>query len=106
MIKTISLGNFRDAFNHAGRKEQFSYKGLESLFNYLEERDGSYDLDVIALCCTYSEGEYKSIASDYMVNIEGLDKDEAIKAVVDWLEGRTFVINSDDEDLILFASDF
>ncbi len=40
----------------------FSYKGLRALFNYLDEiadEENPYKLDVIALCCEYSE--YKNL---------------------------------------------
>ena len=46
-----------------GRGKQFTYEGLNALFDYLEEyEDGTgetIELDVIALCCEYTE--YKNI---------------------------------------------
>jgi hypothetical protein len=45
---------FRDEFERMGCKNQFSYKGLNALFEYLEEYEEStgeeIDFDVIALC--------------------------------------------------------
>ena len=41
----------------------FSYKGLRALFEYLEEttdEENPYKLDVISLCCDFSE--YKNLA--------------------------------------------
>ncbi len=46
------------------RKDQFSYDGMQALFNYLEEYEEStgdkVEYDPIALCCEYRE--YDSFA--------------------------------------------
>ena len=59
MIATINKYEFRDAFNKMGRGEQFSHFGLIALFDYLEMLEDDIgepiELDVIALCCEYSE---------------------------------------------------
>lgn len=58
MKRTINIHQFRDAFQ-SQRPNQFSYSALSVLFDYLEdlERDLGYEieLDVIALCCDWSE---------------------------------------------------
>ena len=59
MISTISKHEFQDAFRKMGRKDQFSYEGQLALFEYLEQYEEDtgeqVELDVIALCCEYSE---------------------------------------------------
>ena len=61
MKHTINQCQFADAFKSAGRQDQFSYAGLNALFGSLEEYEEStgeeIELDVIALCCDYSEHE-------------------------------------------------
>jgi uncharacterized alpha/beta hydrolase family protein len=61
MMQTIGFNQFVDAFHNMNRKENFSYDGLRALFDYLEEYEEStrkpYELDVIALCCEYTEYE-------------------------------------------------
>ena len=57
---TINESMFKDQFRLHGRKDQFSYKGLTALYDHLEEVYGEdseyeYDLDVIGLCCEYTE---------------------------------------------------
>ena len=93
MIKTISIYDFRDAFKAAGRGEQFSYDGLEVIFDYIEsyEQDAGeqVELDVIALCCEWAEDDYKSVAESYSIDIDGLDEDDAIAAVLEHLEENT-----------------
>ena len=36
MINTINKYEFSDAFHKMGRGKQFSYEGLDALFDYLE----------------------------------------------------------------------
>ena len=59
MIKTLTRNQFIDAFKQSDRKNQFSYEGLVSLFEYLEEYEDStgetIEFDMIALCCEYAE---------------------------------------------------
>ena len=58
MKQTVTLWHFRNAFNEL-RPNQFSHEALKALFNYLEglEFDTCTDmeLDVVALCCDWSE---------------------------------------------------
>jgi hypothetical protein len=60
----INESAFHDAFRNYGRQEQFCYEGRKALFEYLESlAEGCaepIELDVIALCCDYSE--YADIA--------------------------------------------
>lgn len=69
MIQTIGLSQFRDAFHHAGRGKQFSYEGLEILFDALEDaehgREEPIELDVIGLCCEFSEMTRKELEQSY-----------------------------------------
>ena len=58
MIDTISIYTFRRWFEDH-RPNNFSYTGLASLFEYLEEYEEStgeqIEFDPIALCCEYTE---------------------------------------------------
>ena len=59
MIKTINEYDFIDAFKKMGRTDNFSYRGLIALYDYLEILEDDIgqpiELDVIALCCEYAE---------------------------------------------------
>jgi len=59
MNRSISFCDFQDAFRDYDRKENFSYDGLKALFDYLEQYEDDtgkqVELDVIALCCDYTE---------------------------------------------------
>ena len=57
MYKLLNQDNFIDAFQLAGRDKQFSFEGKVALYNWLEENIENYELDVIAICCEFSEYE-------------------------------------------------
>jgi len=54
MIKTIDFYTFRDSFT-GDRKNQFSYEALQLIFDYLEEVNPYWELDIIGLCCEFAE---------------------------------------------------
>lgn len=85
MKTTVSRYDFERAFVDAGRKDQFSYEGLNALFDYLEDYEDStgeeIELDVIALCCDYYEDTPEAIAANYKIDIKGMDEDEIVDAV-------------------------
>lgn len=72
MKQTINLHDFRSAFQKI-RPDNFSYSGLEVLFDYLEEceRDTGedYELDVIALCGDFSEISISDLADMFDVEL-------------------------------------
>lgn len=74
MIQTINVSDFRDAFRACGRADQFSYEGLGALFEYIEEVDPDFDLDVIALCCDYSEETVEQIAENYGLEFSAIEE--------------------------------
>jgi hypothetical protein len=90
MIQTINLSQFRDAFRACGRKDQFSYEALGALFEYVEEVSPDFDLDVIALCCDYSEDTAADIAANYSIEVDSIDElEDAVRA---YLEENTTIV--------------
>lgn len=85
MKQTVYFSNFRDAFQSI-RPSNFTYEGLEVLFQHLEEleRDTGedYELDVIALCCDFSENTFEVISEEYSIELTG-SNDEENKAIVE-----------------------
>jgi predicted ArsR family transcriptional regulator len=96
MKTTVSRYDFERAFVDAGRKNQFSYEALGLLFAYLEEYEEStgeeIELDVVALCCEYYEDTLESIAANYCIDLEGMDDDEQIEAVREYLQDNTQLV--------------
>jgi trehalose/maltose hydrolase-like predicted phosphorylase len=95
MKTTVNFCDFLDAFQI--RKENFSYEGKRALFDYLEEMEQStgeeMELDVIALCCEYSEDTYQSIAENYRIDLSDCNDDSDIEdAVREYLGNKTVIV--------------
>ena len=58
MYQTINESQFIDAFKQwETYKDNFSYYGLKALYEFLEELEPETELDVVAICCEFSEYE-------------------------------------------------
>lgn len=88
IYQELTKSMFRDAFHHAGRKDQFSYDGLGALYDYLDNSNNEYELDVIAICCEFTESSITEALADN--NCETLRE----------LQDKTQVIKVDDETVI------
>lgn len=101
MKQTINLYQFRDAFQRMDRADAFTYEGLEVLFNGLEEfeedTNEEMELDVIALCCDFSEMTEEEIEQAYNVNLK-----ESSKDMYDWLSNKTWVLGQTDSGSFVF----
>ena len=101
MKQTINSCDFVDAFRAHGRQNQFSYDGLHALFDYLEEMEDAMgeemELDVIALCCDFSEfANPMEAATEHGWEADpNADEDENGDAALDWLQDHTSVIPHD-----------
>ena len=98
MKQTITLHDFRNAFYNMGRKDSFSYGGLEILFDYLEELEQAtgeeMELDVISLCGEFKESTIDDLISEYDIDISDCDTDdeEAVEeTVLDYMNEHTTV---------------
>jgi hypothetical protein len=90
MKQTVNKSLFMDAFK-ALRPDNFSYEGLSTLFDYLEsyeeELGEEIELDVIALCCEFSEYPSAAEAAEECSG-EIFDEDDALE----WLQDHTLVL--------------
>ena len=68
MKQTITESQFRDAFRDI-RPDNFSYAALGELYEWLEQYEddtgSEMELDVIALCCDFSEYTLEELQNDY-----------------------------------------
>ena len=101
MKKTITKNEFRNAFKQANRENQFTPYALGKLFDYLEDYEEQtseeVELDVIALCCEYSEFEsLEELQQSYNIP-------EDFEEAREYIEERTQVICFE-EDCILIQS--
>ena len=106
MKQTIGFGDFVNAFLRMGRADNFSYVGLEVLFDHLnnleDETGEEIELDVIALCCKYAEGTPEEIANDYDMDLDGVDEEDIPHAVMDFLCDNTTVAGETDEGTFVY----
>ena len=91
MKMTVSKSMFRDAFERMDRKNNFSYEGLGVLFDFLDDVHPDMELDVIGLCCDFSEGKIEDILKEY--SMESLEE----------LRDSTTVLEVDSETIIYGA---
>ena len=93
MKQTVYLGDFRDAFHKMDRGNQFSYEGLGVLYDWLEEVDPDSELDVIGLCCDFSEMDVDEVIVNYGLQdeVEGMDETEKHAFVSDYLNDHTVI---------------
>jgi len=96
MYQSITKSDFTSAFHRMNRGEQFSYKGLIALYDYLEQYEEDtgeqIELDVIAICCEYAEYEsLEEFQEDYGDDYQSIDE----------IEQATIVIPVDDSGFII-----
>jgi hypothetical protein len=108
MKQTIDYYQFRNAFERCNRTSNFSHDGLSALFDHLEEiEDGTgeeMELDVIAICCDYSEHESALVAAmeqGFKPDTHEDDADTAEKAALEYLRDNTQVIEVDGGAVII-----
>ena len=88
MKTTVYFSEFCDYFRKI-RPDNFSYQGLRVLFDYLEEIDCDFELDVIGLCCDFAESDWQTIAADYFIELDAeMDEDYQKQQVIEHLEGE------------------
>ena len=90
MKQTVDLHDFREGFRQV-RPNNFSYEGLEVLFEYLEGVEDDIgeqlEFDVIALCCDFSEDDWQTIAKYYdgVFLEDGAEDEENMEHVIEFL---------------------
>lgn len=79
MKQTVGFSEFQDAFMRL-RPNTFSLEGLGQLWDYLEQYENDcgieIELDVIAICCDFSESGWQTIAEDYDMDLSECATDE------------------------------
>ena len=115
MIKqNINFSQFCDSFSEE-RKNTFTYDGKRALFDYLEQYSedtgADIELDIIALCCEYSEFEdIADYLASYSTDIDRKDYDkdedgteEYNKAIMEEIGDKTQVIPIENSEAFIIA---
>lgn len=106
MYQTVNKSQFRDAFRAMGRGDQFTYDALGMLFDHFEDAAPDAELDVIAICCGYSEDEPRHIAENYGVATGGMDDGQVLDAVLEYLGDNSLVVGVTDAGGVVYYSEF
>lgn len=102
MKQTITISGFRNAFVRMNRADRFTYDGLVTLFDYLNEVDPDMELDVIALCCDYGEYNREGLEFDFG-HVPDNEVPESIEEWAALLQNHTTVLTVDESRLIVQA---
>jgi hypothetical protein len=102
MIQTVNNSDFHNAFNRMDRGSQFSYEALDLIYEFCEEIEPEMELDVIAICCNYSEMTPLEILDAYDTDLDQ-NSDVLVDEVFEWLNNRTAAIGITQQGSIVFA---
>ena len=95
-------------FREYEREDHFSHEGFKALYDYLEEfsecTEEDFKIDVIALCCDFTEYEsWEEIYNDYSYSynnksktFEELEEEGELDDFKEWVQDRTTVIECTD----------
>lgn len=84
VTRSIFIDSFRSV-----RPTNFTYQGLNALFDYFDEMDEQdIELDVIAICCEFSQYTEEEAITAYGMTIEELEE-------------RTSVIRTGEDTIIV-----
>ena len=105
MKQTVNFNQFVDAFNNAGRQDQFSYEALQAIFEYItdyEQDSGEeIELDVIAICCDWTESTISDLINDNDIDWADCENDdEILDNVMIYLECETTAIALDNGNIV------
>jgi len=95
IYQTITLSRFREEFARMGRADQFSYEAQAFIFDYLEDSACDVALDIIELCCEFSETLAKEIAKEHGIDLSEYESEQdIISTVVEYLDQFTHVLGA------------
>lgn len=102
MKQTVNFSTFQMAFESL-RPDNFSYEGLSILFDWLEQLEQDtgeeLELDVIAICCDFSQCSLREFSEAF-----GLDSEpnDLIDNVIKYVEsnGAWYELFNDDQEII------
>jgi hypothetical protein len=101
MYQSVHFYDFCRAFETANRNESFSYAGKRVLFDYLESDEDDcampIELDVIDLCCVYTECTLNEYNENYSQEFE------TIEEAAEYIAEQSIVCGYDDT-IIVFLS--
>lgn len=109
LVTTIDNGyQLEQLFKECGRENHFSYEGFNALYDYLneisEEAGEDFKVDVIALCCDFTEysgwdelyNNYSYSYNNKSETFKELEENDGLDGFIKWVQDRTIVIEVTD----------
>jgi len=101
LVKKIEIEDFLGEFKKYGRESQFSYNGKKALFEFLnqlsEDTGEPIELDIIGICCNFTE--YDSVEDfndDYGhgigCNVDSIEDIGYFTLIIPIEGGKSFII--------------
>ena len=107
MKQTINFSQFHDAFRNMDRLDNFSYQGLRVLYDWFNDYDDDCgtdtELDVIAICCEFSEETTDEIIHNFGLKLRFDKTDIPDSDVLEYLNSHTMVCGQTDTTIIYAA---
>lgn len=98
MKERVNFSDFCDRFHSHDRDGDFSYEGKRALFDHLEKLEEDtgeeIELDIIALCCDYTEYESLDELRENYNDIESLEDLEDHTTVIPIKGTERFIIQN------------
>ena len=91
IYKEIGIDAFRDAFMDCSYQDNFSYEGLEELYNYYDNVDTDFNLDIVEIASMWKESTHAEIFECYKLEIE--ENKELEEVVLEYLNYNSYCID-------------
>lgn len=93
MKQTLDFSDFCNAFERYNRADNFTTAAKRIIFDYFEEVDENYELDVIAICCEFNEANAGDVINDYGLDYsEDATEEELNEIAREYLSENTCII--------------
>lgn len=100
MLQTVTKSMFIDAFARL-RPDNFTRDALSALYDYLEEVSPNQELDVIAICCDYTEYASAVEAAQDMGWERPSHEEDAEESAAEWLTDRAELIRVENGSVVV-----
>ena len=111
IVKTFDLQDFINEFRDYGCAQDFSDQALEIIFDYLNDLGEAVEMDVISICCEYTEQSCADLLesnSEWVDINDDMSNEELADAARDYLNDNTFLVgeyvNNAGETVFVFVS--
>ena len=102
IYQTLNKHQFIDSFKSWDTyANSFSYEGLELLYDWLEmqkaQSDEDIELDVVGLCCDFTESDVATIIQDYT-----LPQDASFNDALEYIQDKSLVVGVTEQKTIVY----